>query len=62
LGTAARWFQRAAEQGHATAAHNIGVFLAKGMGVERDVAKATEWFKLAADAGITAAQVQLGKL
>ena len=47
---------------HATAAHNIATYYAKGTGVEKDAAKAVEWYKKAAEKGITASQVQLGKL
>jgi TPR repeat protein len=34
----------------------------EGTGVERDAFKAVEWYKKAAAKGITASQVQLGKL
>ena len=59
---AAKWFLRAAEHGHAAAAHNIAVYFAKGTGVERDIEKARAWFSVAAEKGISAAQIQLGKL
>ena len=59
---AAKWFLRAAERGHATAAHNIAAYYARGTGVEQDAFKAVEWYKKAAAKGITASQVQLGKL
>ncbi|HSC42988.1 MAG TPA: SEL1-like repeat protein, partial [Candidatus Binatia bacterium] len=59
---AAKWFLRAAEQGHATAAHNIAACYGNGTGVERNAAQAIEWYKKAAANGITASQVQLGKL
>ena len=62
LRESAKWFRRAAEQGHVTAAHNLAAFYAKGSGVERDPAKAVEWYKKAAAKGLTASQVQLGKL
>ena len=38
------------------------LYYAKGTGVEQDAAKAVEWYKKAAAKGITASQVQLGKL
>jgi uncharacterized protein len=59
---AAKWFLRAAEQGHATAAHNVAACYAKGTGVERDSVKAIKWYSQAAGKGLMASQVQLGKL
>ena len=59
---AARWFLKAADQGHATAAYNIAIFYLKGTGVDRNSEQAVKYFERAASAGVTAAQVQLGKL
>ena len=43
--------------------HTISrAYYAKGTGVEKDLAKAVEWYKRAAEKGLTASQVQLGKL
>src|SRR5262249_16346648 len=53
---------RAAERGHATAAHNIAAYYATGTGVERDGRKALEWYTIATTRGITASCVPLGKL
>ena len=36
---AVQWFRRAAEQGHAAGANNLGVMLTNGRGVPRDDAK-----------------------
>ena len=61
LREAARWFLRAAEQGHATAAFNIAVFCSQGTGVEQDTAKAIEWYKTAADRGISGGAGAIGQ-
>ena len=43
-----KWYRKAAEQGYATAQHNLGVMYGKGLGVPQDEAQAYMWFKLAA--------------
>ena len=43
--------QRLANQGNASAQYNLGVIYYKGEGVQKDNAKAVEWFKLAANQG-----------
>jgi len=45
------WYQKAAAQGDAQAEHNIGALYFNGQGVERDEAKAREWWERAAAHG-----------
>lgn len=44
---AAKWYRKAAEQGHAGAQLYLGVFLAQGQGVEVDVIESFMWLELA---------------
>jgi TPR repeat protein len=44
--------QAAAEQGHAIAQHGIGFMYLEGECVEKDPAKAAEWFRKAAEQGL----------
>ena len=60
LESAAGWFQRSAEQGHAGAHFNLGLLYAEGQGVPQDFAKAVEWFTKAAEQGNVDAQNNLG--
>jgi TPR repeat protein len=48
---ARRWFERAAEQGEPTAMRSLGFLFANGIGVKRDVPRAWELLRSAADAG-----------
>ncbi len=45
---ALQWYRKAAEQGYATAQHNLGVMYGKGLGVPQDEAQAHMWLNLAA--------------
>ena len=45
------WFRKAADEGNQNAMFNVGLFYAKGFGVERDFAVAADWMEKAADAG-----------
>ena len=45
---ALEWFQKAAEQGYATAQNNLGSMYYNGQGVKVNYAKAAEWFQKAA--------------
>ena len=56
----AKWFQRAAESGDASAQDIIGSLYATGSGVKQDDAAALKWFSLAADQGYAAAQFSVG--
>ena len=49
-----------AEQGDASAQHNLGVMHDYGQGVPQDDAEAARWYRLAADQGLALAQVNLG--
>ena len=57
---AARWFQRAAAQGHPLGQFFLGLSYAKGDGVERNPAEAARFYRLAADQGNALAQINLG--
>ena len=52
--------QRLANQGDATAQHNLGVMYTKGSGVRQDYAKAAQWYEKAANQGMPDAQAILG--
>ena len=43
----AKWYRKAAEQNHGAAQLNLGVYLAKGMGVERNLVEGLMWILLA---------------
>jgi len=49
--TAATWFQTAAEHGLADSQFNLGVLLENGLGVEKNLAQAYQWYALAAKFG-----------
>lgn len=55
------WFEKAAESGDAIGAYNFAVCLAEGVGVERDDARAAQWFRRAAD-HIVNAQYRYGRI
>ena len=57
---AVRWYRLAAEQGNASAQHNLGLMYANGEGVPQDYAEAVRWYRLAAEQGNASAQVNLG--
>jgi TPR repeat protein len=48
---AAKWFKKAADQGHASAQNNLGVMYVKGQGVRQDKSKAKMLFGQACDNG-----------
>lgn len=54
---AAKWFRRAALQGHAGAEFCLGAQLAAGEGVAQDSTEAAKWFGLAASQGDAPAQI-----
>jgi hypothetical protein len=54
------WYRRAAEQGDATAQHNLGVMYSHSEGVSQDYAQAIMWYRRAAKQGNAASQVNLG--
>ncbi len=61
LGTACRWYLRAARQGHARAQYYYGLACSNGApGVEWDRIEACKWLTLAAKAGLREAIRDLG--
>ena len=56
------WYRKAADQGHAAAQFNLGIFYASGRGVPRDLAEAARWWQPAASQGHVEAQFNLGLL
>ena len=59
---AARWYRRAAEQGHALAQNNLGEMYEKGLGVERSDSEAAKWYRMSAEQGYVSAQNNLGEM
>ena len=49
---AARWYRKAADQGHTQAQYNLGFMFANGNGVQQDVAEALQWMRKAAAQGL----------
>jgi localization factor PodJL len=62
LEEAARWFERAAEQGIAPAQYRLGSFYEKGQGVKKDVEKARRLYTAAAEKGNAKAMHNLAVL
>lgn len=56
------WYRKAADQGHAGAQFNVGIFYANGQTVARDITTAAEWWRSAALQGHVEAQFNLGLL
>ena len=57
------WYKRAAKQGYAKAAHNLGLMCMKGMGGEmEDADGAFKWWSMAAEDNMGASQRNLGIL
>jgi len=54
-----RWYEKAADQGHAKAQYMLGEMYYKGEGVPKALDKALEWFRKAADQGHFNAQAML---
>ena len=48
---AAKWFRRAAEQGHANAQYRLGLRYSQGQGVPKNIVQAYMWWSLAAAKG-----------
>jgi TPR repeat protein len=57
---AVRCYQKAADQGDATAQRNLGFMYGNGLGVSQDYAEALKWYQKAADQGDGLAQRNLG--
>ena len=62
IGEAAKWYRRAAVQGHVKAQANLGLMYAYGHGVPKDSAEAVRWLEQASEAGDTGAQYNVGLL
>jgi TPR repeat protein len=58
--TAFRLTRPLANQGRASAQHNLGLMYQLGRGVPQDYAEAMKWYRLAADQGHAGAQFNLG--
>jgi hypothetical protein len=58
---AARWYEKAAEQGFAGAMNNLGVMLLDGRGVPENVAKGIEWIRRAGEKESGEALSNLGR-
>lgn len=59
---AAKWYRKAADQGHANAQYNLGNRYLNGQGVKKDVSEAVIWYKKAAANGVEDAKEMLDKL
>ncbi len=59
---AVRWYQRAAEQGHAVAQFNLGLMYDGGEGVAHDDIQAVYWYRQSAEQGNASAQNALGNV
>ncbi|WP_288264747.1 tetratricopeptide repeat protein [uncultured Dialister sp.] len=59
---AAKWYQKAADQGDAVAQYNLGTMYKNGLGVEQSYKKAAKWYRKAADQGLAAAKKKLSEL
>ena len=57
---AIRWYVLAAQQGHARAQFNMGVFYYVGETVPQDYSEAFKWYTFAAEQGHAGAQTNLG--
>ena len=53
---AARWYRKAADQGHAEAQYQLALMYDQGEGVAQDAAEAQRWYRAAADQGHALAQ------
>jgi TPR repeat protein len=59
---ACQWFEKAANSGHVRAMHNTGYCYQVGTGCKQDTDKAIHYYTLAAEAGLTSSQHNLGML
>src|SRR5439155_19387878 len=59
---AQKWYRKAADNGVASAAFNLGVMYDLGQGVPKDYNQAVQWYRKAADAGYAPALANLGIL
>lgn len=57
---AAKWYRKAAEQGHPYAQFSLGLALSNGDGVKKDLVEAISWYRKSAEGGADKAQFNLG--
>jgi hypothetical protein len=57
---AVKWYRLAAEQGHLSAQHKLGLMYDNGEGLPEDDKAAVKWYRLAADQGLAEAQYSVG--
>ena len=62
LMSAATWYRRAADLGHAPSQYRIANFYEKGSGLERDLDAAKKWYQLSAEQGNASAMHNLAVL
>ncbi|WP_170936973.1 MULTISPECIES: SEL1-like repeat protein [Rhodomicrobium] len=62
LSKAARWFRRAAENGHAPSQYRLAILYEKGRGAPKSLAEAARWYGLAAEQGHVEAMSRLAGL
>ena len=62
LAEAAKWYRKAAEQGHSEAQYQLGECYYCGHGVDKDYNEAVKWFRKAAEQGNSDAQYTLDML
>ncbi|MDR2498426.1 MAG: sel1 repeat family protein [Tannerellaceae bacterium] len=60
--TAAKWFRRSAEKGHAIAQNILGTMYGQGQGVDQDYFEAEKWLRKSAEQGNAEAQSNLGRM
>ena len=54
-----KWYQLAADQGHADAQYSLGVSYETGKGVAEDNAEAVKWYQRAAEQGLLRPNIKL---
>ena len=59
---AVEWWQKAAEQGFASAQYKLGYMYYHGYGIEESYEKAVEWYQKAAEQGYEPAIKELNRL
>ncbi len=59
---AAAWFEQAAAKGFPDSQYNLALLYEHGLGVEQNLARAYQWYVLAAKAGVKEAEVQAERL
>ncbi len=58
---AAKWYRKAADQGHPRGQSSLGVLYGYGWGVPQDLAESAKWWRKAAEQGDSNAQDRLGE-